>query len=649
MFNWLLAIFIGSQGCRMEGQGMAFYYQGHLNDAGSAATGNYDFQFSLYDAPSSGDLVGGPVTNLAMAVASGLFATNINFGPVFTGTNYWLAIGVRTNGSINGFTLLQPRQSLLPVPYAIFASSASNLTGSLPATQLAGTVSSAQLSGSYGGAVAFGNSGNSFSGTFSGNGSSLTSLNGSQVTSGTVADARLSTNVALLNGNQKFTGSNNFTGVNIYTNRGNSFTGSFFGNGLVGWIPVSVSVTQAIPDVGYLLLSSNLTTLTLPPTNQVLVGDIIRVAGGGTGGWLVALNTNETILGNFLIASNNTWLPSTVTSEGWQSIASSADGTKLVASVPSGNGIYISTDSGKTWANSTTSYAPTSVASSASGSILYGVTDGGGIEYSTNAGASWNLAAGTSTASWYGIATSADGTKAAAIINGYGIFTSQNSGGSWGNANNAPAEYWSSIASSADGTKLAAVVAGGNVWTSVDSGTDWTQQTGLPTGSWLSIASSSDGSKLVAVAGTGEGGVTDVIYTSLNYGVSWTQSASAPSAESWYNVACSQDGGRIYAVANGGGIYASADFGLSWTAEPVPNEPWHGVASSADGSTAAAVYQSTTTSGMIYYGRASTQLTSTSTGTSGFVAGGQGSAVELQYIGKGQFMPVSMTGTLWAN
>jgi hypothetical protein len=36
-------------------------------------------------------------------------------------------------------------------------------------------------------------------------------------------------------------------------------------------------------------------------------------------------------------------------------------------------------------------------------------------------------------------------------------------------------------------------------------------------------------------------------------------------------------------------------------------------------------------------------------GTSGYIIGGQGSAVELQYIGNNQFMPVSSAGNIWAN
>ena len=73
MLHWLLVIVIGSLGSLAEAQGTSFFYQGHLNDGGGAANGNYDFQFSLYDAPSSGNLAGGPVTNLALTVTSGLF------------------------------------------------------------------------------------------------------------------------------------------------------------------------------------------------------------------------------------------------------------------------------------------------------------------------------------------------------------------------------------------------------------------------------------------------------------------------------------------------------------------------------------------------------------------------------------------------
>jgi len=111
------------------GQGTAFMYQGRLNDSGTPANGAYDLRFALFDAFTNGNAIGLPQTNLATSVASGVFTTTIDFGPAFTGTNYWLSIGVRTNGNTGTFTLLFPRQPLLPVPYAIFANTASNLLG----------------------------------------------------------------------------------------------------------------------------------------------------------------------------------------------------------------------------------------------------------------------------------------------------------------------------------------------------------------------------------------------------------------------------------------------------------------------------------------------------------------------------------------
>ena len=116
---------------------------------------------------------------------------------------------------------MTPLQELTPTPYAIFANTASNLSGKLQA---------AQLSGTYSGAVTLDNAGNSFTG----NGSGLTGLNASQLTQGTVADALLSANVALLDANQTFTGVNTFGGANqgLIVNGGPVGTNLFTGLGL---------------------------------------------------------------------------------------------------------------------------------------------------------------------------------------------------------------------------------------------------------------------------------------------------------------------------------------------------------------------------------------------------------------------------------
>ena len=104
----------------------AFVYQGKLNDLNGPATGSYDFQFALAATNNGGKFIAGPVTNSATSVNNGLFIATIDFGNVFTGTNYWLDISVRTNGAAN-FTELLPRQPIAPSPYALYAATAGNL------------------------------------------------------------------------------------------------------------------------------------------------------------------------------------------------------------------------------------------------------------------------------------------------------------------------------------------------------------------------------------------------------------------------------------------------------------------------------------------------------------------------------------------
>src|SRR5580692_604380 len=85
------------------------------------------------------------------------------------------------------------------------------------------------------------------------------------------------------------------------------------------------------------------------------------------------------------------WVQTSAPAQNWNSIASSADGSKLVAVVYSGGGIYTSTNSGTTWAQQTNALSENwaLVASSADGNKLVAVTWGGGIYTSTNAGIMW--------------------------------------------------------------------------------------------------------------------------------------------------------------------------------------------------------------------------------------------------------------------
>lgn len=191
-------------------QGTAFAYQGRLENNGAPANGNYDLTFTLYTTNVDGVAVAGPVTDSATPVSNGLFTVTIDFGAgAFTGNNFWLDVSVSPAGS-NAFTDLSPRQPILPTPYAMMATTASNLLGQLPGSQLTGPISASQLNGPVPSAsltsVPAGNltgtvplaqlpaavltnteTGVTLSGTFSGNGSGLTTLNPAALSTGTAA------------------------------------------------------------------------------------------------------------------------------------------------------------------------------------------------------------------------------------------------------------------------------------------------------------------------------------------------------------------------------------------------------------------------------------------------------------------------------
>jgi len=138
-------------------------------------------------------------TNLIGNVADAQLSTNIarlNGTNNFTGTNIFAGVVIATN--VNN------------VIAGIFTGNGGGLTN-LNTAQFANLV------------LTNGETGVTLTGNFIGNGGGLTNLSASQLTSGTVADARLSGNVALLNGTQTFTGSNTFVLGN--------FNGAFAGNG----------------------------------------------------------------------------------------------------------------------------------------------------------------------------------------------------------------------------------------------------------------------------------------------------------------------------------------------------------------------------------------------------------------------------------
>lgn len=101
--------------------GTGITYQGRLRDNAQAASGVYDFTFTLFDAASGGNMVGNVQTVDDLNVSGGLFTTPLDFGPVFDGKALWLEIAVRPGNSSGAFTTLDPRQAMTATPYALYA------------------------------------------------------------------------------------------------------------------------------------------------------------------------------------------------------------------------------------------------------------------------------------------------------------------------------------------------------------------------------------------------------------------------------------------------------------------------------------------------------------------------------------------------
>lgn len=235
-----LLIFNGSA----LGQSTAFRYQGQLIDQNNPANGIYDLEFAMYDAVTNGNQIGLTLTNTATSVSNGLFVATLDFGGVFNGQNCWLDISVRTNGA-NTFMELSPRQLITPVPYAITANGASNLLGSLPASQLNGTLATAQLPASV---LTNGATGVNLAGIFSGNGASLTGVFSTNLTSDDTIMSVVATNSAPSPSTNWTFYALDYTSTNFLTLGGplspdGYFTGSFFsplriqtgGNGQTGF------------------------------------------------------------------------------------------------------------------------------------------------------------------------------------------------------------------------------------------------------------------------------------------------------------------------------------------------------------------------------------------------------------------------------
>jgi len=103
-------------------------YQGQLTDpdTGIPYDGTYDMEFLFYDAATGGSQVGSTITENDVEVTNGLFSVKLEVDQSdFNGQGLW--IEVKVEGEV-----LNPRQEILPVPYALSLKPGAEIAGEVP-------------------------------------------------------------------------------------------------------------------------------------------------------------------------------------------------------------------------------------------------------------------------------------------------------------------------------------------------------------------------------------------------------------------------------------------------------------------------------------------------------------------------------------
>lgn len=211
---------------QLYAQNTAFSFQGNLQNAGTPSNGNFDFEFLLFDSLAGGSQIGATQTHTNVTVANGLFSVSLDFGSAFPGANRFLEIRVRPAGG-GPFTALNPRQQIASSPYSIksisadVAANASNLNNQ-PASfyqnagnLTAGTIADARI----GSNIARRDVSNTFTSQniftsnaneFRGDGANITNINAGSISFGTIGDGFLSANIPRLSAANNFSNQNNF-------------------------------------------------------------------------------------------------------------------------------------------------------------------------------------------------------------------------------------------------------------------------------------------------------------------------------------------------------------------------------------------------------------------------------------------------------
>ncbi|MBI2566688.1 MAG: hypothetical protein HYV63_06615 [Candidatus Schekmanbacteria bacterium] len=164
----LIAILVSyANGAMAAAVGTSFTYQGLLSTGNGPVTGTCDLDFRLFDSFSTGSQIGTTFSSTGVEVSEGRFTVSLDFGAgAFDGNERWLELAVACPSGSGTPGTLSPRQALTAAPYAIYSQKAATASQATDSDTVDGKHASEFATTTHAHA-------------------------GEQITSGTVAEARI--------------------------------------------------------------------------------------------------------------------------------------------------------------------------------------------------------------------------------------------------------------------------------------------------------------------------------------------------------------------------------------------------------------------------------------------------------------------------
>jgi photosystem II stability/assembly factor-like uncharacterized protein len=326
--------------------------------------------------------------------------------------------------------------------------------------------------------------------------------------------------------------------------------------------------------------STNITQTTTLPILLVLVDDVVAVNENYGQTWIIASN----VVYNGILS--NPIKP-------WVAISISTDG-KYQTSITDAGDIYISTNYGDTRSVLyNIGISPcNSIAISFTGQYQT-ASNGHNIYVSNNYGSTWNQTFSGGNTNIF-VSISLTGKYQTLVSSGENVFRSNNFGYTWTQLDitvpNQNDLFQSVQAFPTSGLALSyngqyQTIVSQYIFVSSDYANTWTNVTfsnGLDDRNWQSLTMSSDGKYQFAIENGGD------VYMSSDYGITWSVIEDPLiMSKQWVSISCSASGQYITSLENNGNIYISSDYGLSWTRVADTNvsdsKDWRSISVSSDG------------------------------------------------------------------